>query len=258
MIPMIRDECRMQICAGIKSRNVHGVSFAFFLLILFFFSVPIGRANFSSQSQDSNSKPAPAPAPATQPPASTQPKPSNETPPQEVAPLKKAVRDKKVITEEDLTKPEKPLKLNKGDDEENNSICDLSCEAELKSQMGITRDRELEFRNQLTLVRSEIGNDRAWNSALDGALSAAGPYCDLQRQKAEILSKGDASEYARSMVNSRFAKQESDLSVQYRNYAGLAKQHIAAVQRFAPLRAAVMQYQLDDSTNRVCPDFNLP
>ena len=254
-IPMIRNSRRLEFFARAKFENARGAAFVFFFLTLFSLTVGASRGSSRLQSQDPNAKP--APAPAAQPAAPAQTKPSPETP-QDAAPLKKAVHEKKIITEEDLAKPAKPLKLSEGEDEESNSICDLSCEAELKSQMGISRDRELEFRNQLTLARNEIGNDRAWNSMLDDAFRAASSYCDVQRQKAEILSKGDSSEYARYMVNDRFAKKQSDLTVQYRNYAGLAKQHISVVQRFAPFRATVMQYQWNDLTNRACPDFQLP
>jgi len=223
------------------------------VFLLFKTHANLGGSSLPSQDPDSK----PAPAPAAQQPATATSKLPTETP-KDSAPLKKAVHDKKVITEEDLAKPEKPLKFSDADEEENSAICDLSCEAELKSRMGITHDRELEFRNQLTLARNEIANDHAWNSMLDGALHAASSYCDLQRQKAEILSKGDASDLARSMVNSRYANRERDLSLQYRNSAGQVTQRISAVQRFAPLRASVMQYQWDDSINRACPDFRLP
>jgi hypothetical protein len=254
MIPMIHDG-RRQFPVARQIHLARTAPFAsLFLTFLFFGALP-SHGISQPQSQDPNSKPGPAPA---QPPvASAQSKAPAETP-QEVPPLKKAVHEKKVITEDDLAKPEKPLKFSEADEEENHSICDLECEAELKAEMGVARERELEFRNQLTLARNEIGNDRAWNSALDGAVRAASSYCDIQRQKAEILSKGDSSSYASYMVNDRFAKKQSDLTVQYRNYAGLAKQHIDAVRRFAPFRATVMQYQWNDLTNRACPDFNLP
>jgi len=255
MILKTRDSETGELFARPKCENACAIPLALWFLIVLLSCAVAARAGSLYQSQDPNSKP--APAPATQPNSSAQPKASAATP-QDAAPLKKAVHEKKVITEEDLAKPEKPVSLNEGDDEENNSICNLSCEAELKSQMGIGRDRELEFRNQLTLARNEIGNDRAWNSALDGAFRAASSYCDIQRQKAEILSKGDSSSYASYMVNDRFAKQLSDLTVQYRNYSGLAKQHMSAVERFAPFRATVMQYQWNDLTNRACPDFQLP
>ncbi|HXY23500.1 MAG TPA: hypothetical protein VEI73_02545 [Candidatus Acidoferrum sp.] len=255
LIPMIHDARRLEFFARPKSKNARVAALVFSFLILFSFNVASSRAGRPRQSQDPNSKP--APAPAAHPVAPAQTKPSSETA-QEAAPLKKAVHEKKVITEEDLAKPGKPLKLSEGEDEESNSICDLSCEAELKAQMGVTKDRELEFRNQLTLARNEIGNDRAWNSMLDDAFRAASSYCDVQRQKAEILSKGDSSGYARYMVNDRFAKKQSDLTVQYRNYADLAKQHISVVQRFASFRATIMEYQWNDLTNRACPDFQLP
>jgi hypothetical protein len=255
MILKIHDSERGEFFACPKCENTRAVPLALWFLTLLLSCAVAARASSPQQSQDPNSKP--APAPAAQANSSPQPKNSAETQ-QGAPPLKKAVHERKVITEDDLAKPEKPVSLSEGDDEENNSICDLSCEAELKSQMGIARGRELEFRNQLTLARNEIGNDRAWNSALDGAFRAGSSYCDIQRQKAEILSKGDSSSYASYMVNNRFAKQQSDLSVQYRNYAGLAKQHISAVERFAPFRATVMQYQWSDLTNRACPDFRLP
>jgi len=253
MIPMIRNARGASFRVPAKRSGARVLVLGFLALLLS--SAFASRAGSLPQAQDANSKP--APAPSAQPASSTQSKTSAGTP-QEGTPLKKAVHEKKVITEEDLAKPKQPLNLNEGDDEENNSICGLSCEAALKSQMGIGRDRELEFRNQLTLARNEIGNDRTWNSDLDGAFHAGSSYCDIQRQKAEVLSKGDANDYARQMVNDRFAKKQSDLSVQYRNYAGLAKQHIDAVRRFAPFRATVMQYQWDDLTNRACPDFRLP
>jgi hypothetical protein len=223
------------------------------LLTFLFFSVLAGRAGSRPQSQDPNS----ALASAAKQTAPAQTRPSTEAQ-KDATPLKKAVHEKKVITEEDLAKPEKPLKFSEADEEENNPLCDLSCEAELKAEMGITPDREIEFRNQLTLARHEIGNDRVWNSNLQGALTAASLYCDLQRQKELILSKGDTSDYTRNAVNSRFAERERDLSSQYRNYSGLVTQQITAVQRFAPFRATIMQYQWNDSTHRACPDFKLP
>ena len=211
-------------------------------------------AGTSPQLQDPNGKP----APAAQPPAATTAKPQTDAQ-KDAAPLKKAVRNKRVLTEDDLAKPPEPIALNNLDEgEENNSICDLSCEATLKAEFGFTSGRDLEFRTQLTVARNEISNDHAWNSLLQNATTAAGQYCDLQRQKAEILGKGDASDYARSLVNSRYANRERDLSAQYRNNEGLVEQRIAAIRRFAPLRGSVMQYEWTDFANRACPDFKLP
>ncbi|HYL82810.1 MAG TPA: hypothetical protein VE263_01140 [Candidatus Angelobacter sp.] len=224
----------------------------FLASVFVLFKAHASLASVSSSSQDSNSKPAPSAQQAA-------PTPSQPATPKDSPPLKKAVREKKVLTEDDLAKPAAPIALNNLDEgEENNSICDLSCEAALKAELGFTRERELEFRTQLTIARNEISNDHAWNSALQSGTTAAGQYCDLQRQKAEILSKGDASGYARDMVNSRYATRERDLTSQYRNFKGLVDQRIAAVQRFARLRGSVMQYEWNDFVNRACPDFRLP
>ena len=135
---------------------------AFVLSFVFLVFTPsrASAAAFLQQSQDSK----PAPAPAAQQPAPASPKPSGETP--KDAKLKQGVHKKKVITEDDLAKPAERVSLSDADGEENNSICDLSCEAELRAEMGITPDRELEFRNQLTLARNEISNDHSWNSLL--------------------------------------------------------------------------------------------
>jgi hypothetical protein len=142
--------------------------------------------------------------------------------------------------------------------EENNPTCDLSCEEELRAQLGFGPEREAEFRNQLTLARHEIAYDRVWNYTLQSDLQAAGDYCDIQRQKAQILGKGAASSYLRDSVNSRFAERERKLISQYKNSAGLLTQRIQAVQRFAPFRATVMQHQVSEATARVCPDYTLP
>jgi len=123
----------------------------------------------------------------------------------------------KVITEDDLVKPPKPISLRDLDGEENNPVCDLSCEAILRGQWGYSPEREAEFRNQLTLARHEIATDRVWNDALQSALRAAGDYCDIQDQKAKILGKGNAAPYIRDSVNSRFAERERKLALQYRS-----------------------------------------
>jgi|SRR5437016_6883861 len=174
------------------------------------------------------------------------------------SPLQKAVHQKKVITEDDLAKPTKAISVGDLEGEENNPTCDLSCEAELRSQIGLGPEREAQFRNQLTLARHEIGDDRAWNSTLQAALQAAGLYCDLQRQKAQIVSKGVVSQPIRDSVGSRFAERERNVISQYKNSASLLTQRIQVVQRFASFRATVMQYQWSEATTRVCPDYTLP
>jgi len=211
-------------------------------------------AGASAQAQDPSSKP----TQAAQQPAATPAKPPTDAQ-KDNAPLKKAIREKKVLTEDDLAKPAEPIPLkdlNEG--EENNSICDLSCEATLKAEFGFTREQDLEFRTQLTIARNDISNDHEWNSVLEGARTAAGQYCELQRQKAEILGNGNVSEYERSLVNARYATRERSLTEQYRNNKGIVEQRIAAVRRFAPLRGSVMQYEWADFANRACPDFQLP
>lgn len=197
----------------------------------------------------SSENPSAKPAPAAQQPAAT----SNDS-----KPLQKAVHEKKVITEDDLAKPAKPISLKDLDGEENNPVCDLSCEAILREQWDYGPEREAEFRNQLTLARHEIAFDRAWNNHLELSLKALGDWCDIQRQKAQILGKGNVAPYTRDSVNSRFYEREQKLILQHRNESGLLTQRIQAIQRFAPFRATLMQYQVSEATTRVCPDFTLP
>lgn len=206
-------------------------------------------------SQDPNVKPAPAPAAQQPPPVSSTPSPAT---PNDSTSLQKAVHQKKVLTEDDLAKPAKPISLNDLEGEENNPICDLNCEAELRAAMGFGPEREAEFRNQLTLARHEIVNDKVWNYTLQSALQAAGDYCDIQRQKAKILGNGTVAPYTRDTVNSRFADREHKLILQYRNSSGLLTQRIQTVQRFASFQATVMQHHLSEATARVCPDYTLP
>jgi hypothetical protein len=253
MIPSPRQPHHTRVFARTQFSTACACALLFLASILLLLKTHTSLAGASPQSQDPCAKP----APVSQKPAATPTKPQAEAR-KDAAPLKKAMREKKVLTEDDLTKPAEPMVNNLDEGEENNSICDLSCEAALKAEFGFTRDRDLEFRTQLTIARNEISNDHAWNSVLQSATTVAGQYCDLQRQKAEILGKGDASDYARSLVNSRYATRERDLTAQYRNNKGLVEQRIAIVQRFAPLRGSVMQYEWNDFANRACPDFRLP
>jgi len=212
---------------------------------------------FAAQSQSSdNSAAKPAPAQGIQQAAapSSNPEPAKSGD----KPAKKPAHQKKVITEDDLVKPAKPVSLNDADSEENNPICDLSCEQVLRGQWGYGPDREGEFRSQLTLARHEISYDRVWNGHLGAALQALGDWCDIQRQKAQILGKGDAAYYARDSVNSRFAEREQKLVLQHRNESGYMTQHIEAIQRFAPFRATLMQYEVSEATTRVCSDYTMP
>ena len=255
MTPPIRDVCLTRFPGRVPFASVRGAHY-FFISVLLLIAVSCAAvAAPPQQSQDPSAKPAPIPAaPQSSTPASN---PSLHTS-TEQTPLQKAVHQKKVITEDDLAKPAKVISLSDLEGEENNPTCDLSCEAELRSQMGFGPEREAEFRNQLTLARHEIGDDKVWNSTLQAALQTAGLFCDLQRQKAQIFSKGIVSQPIRDSVNSRFAERERNLFSQYKNSAGLLTQRVQTVQRFAPFRATVMQYQWNEATARVCPDYTLP
>ena len=243
MMPMIREVCRIRFPERMFLASARGAHYFVAFVLL-----PITGSCVAAplqHSQDPTAKP-------TQ--ASSNPSPHRST---ESTPLQKAVHQKKVITEDDLAKP-MVISLGELEGEENNPTCGLSCEADLRSQMGFGPEREAEFRNQLTLARHEIGDDKVWNSTLQAALQAAGLFCDLQRQKAQIFSKGVVSQPIRDSVNSRFAERERNLITQYKNSAGLLSQRVQTVQRFAPFRATVMQYQWNEATARVCPDYTLP
>ena len=245
MIQQTRDLCRIGFAP--RTLPVFARSANYFLLVvLLFITGSCATVAAPMQSADNpNAKPAPA---TQQPPAA-----SNDT-----TPLKNAVHQKKVITEDDLSKPSKPISLKDLDGEEDNPVCDLSCEEQLRDQMGYGPEREAEFRNQMTLARHEIAVDKIWNSHLDSALQAVGGYCDIQRQKAQILGNGVVPQYTRDSVNSRFAERERKFVLQHREAGGYLNQRIQAVQRYAPFRATVMQYYLSEATTRACPDYSLP
>lgn len=256
MTPPIPEFCRMPFSRRMRrqaSARCARYRLVFVLLACAGSSVT-AAAHFQS-SQDPNAK-TPQPPAAQQPPqASPTPAPATSN---NSTPLKKAVHQKKVITEEDLTKPPKRISLSDLEVEENNSICDLNCEAQLRSEMGFGPEREAEFQNQLTFARNEIVNDKVWNYTLQNALQTAGDYCDIQRQKAKILGNGTVAQYTRASVNSRFADRERKLNLEYRNSTGLLNQHIQTIQHFAQFRATVMQHHLSEATTRVCPDYTLP
>jgi hypothetical protein len=254
MTPLIRDVCRIRFPGRMPFTSVCGALYFFTFVLLLIAVSCVAVAAPPQQSQDQSAKSAPVPAQQSSTAASN-PSPHTST---ERTPLQKAVHQKKVITEDDLAKPAKVISLSDLEGEENNPTCDLSCEAELRAQMGFGPEREAEFRNQLTLARNEIGDDRVWSTTLQDALQAASGYCDIKRQVEKIVGKGMVSEYIRNDVHSRFADREGKLTSQYRNSAGLLTQRIQTVQRFAPLRATVMQYQWTEGTARVCPDYTLP
>lgn len=255
MTPLIRDVCRIRFPERMPLASMRGAHYFFSIVLLLIAVSCMAVAAPPQQSQDPSAKPAPVPAAQQSSTPASNPSPHTST---EQTPLQKAVHQKKVITEDDLAKPAKIISLNDLEGEENNPTCDLSCEAELRAQLGFGPEREAEFRNQLTLARHEIGDDRVWSTTLQDALQAASGYCDIKRQIEKVVGKGVVSEYIRNDVHSRFADREGKLSSQYRNSAGLLTQRIQAVQRFAPFRATVMQYQWNEATARVCPDYTLP
>jgi hypothetical protein len=255
MIQLTPDLCRKWFAPRMRFAPARSASYFLGLVLLFLTASCASIAAPMQSSENPSAKPAPIPA-AQQPPA-TSPT-SSPAASADSKPLQKAVHQKKVITEEDLAKPAKPISLSDLDGEENNPVCDLSCEAILRGQWGYGPEREAEFRNQLTLARHEIAADRVWNDALQSALRAAGDYCDIQDQKAKILGKGNAAPYVRDNVNSRFAERERKLALQYRESMGLLTQRREAIQRFASFRAIVMQYQVSEAAARVCRDYPLP
>ena len=229
MTPLIRDVCRIRFPGQMPFASVRGAHY-FFTIILLLIAVSCMAVAAPPQSQDPSAKPAPVPVAQQSSTPASNPYPHHST---EQTPLQKAVHQKKVITEDDLAKPAKVISLDDLEGEENNPTCDLSCEAELRAQLGFGPEREAE-------------------------LQAASGYCDIKRQIEKIVGKGVGSEYIRNDVHSRFADREGKLSSQYRNSAGLLTQRIQVVQRFAPFRATVMQYQWNEATARVCPDYTLP
>lgn len=255
MIQLTRDLCRKGFAP--RTRFALARSAGYFLGLLLLFLV-VSYASVAAPMQSSeNPSVKPAPVPAAQQPPATSPT-SSPAASTDSKPSQKTAHQKKVITEDDLVKPPKPISLSDLEGEENNPVCDLSCEAILRGQWGYAPEREAEFRNQLTLARHEIAADRVWNDALQSALQAAGDYCDIQDQKAKILGKGNAAAYIRDNVNSRFAERERKLALQYRESMGLLTQRREAIQRFASFRASVMQHQVSEATARVCRDYPLP
>jgi hypothetical protein len=255
MTPLIPEFCRVRFSQRLSLAAARSIRY---FLAVFLFFVPSLYASAAPPFQSSENPGAkPAPVPGAQQPAAAAGTPSPATS-NDPEPLKKAVHQKKVITEDDLVKPAKPLTLSDLEDEENNPACNLSCEAELRRQMGFGPEREAEFRNQLTLARHEIDDDRVWNYNLQSAVQAAAGYCDIQRQVAKIVGKGAVSEYVRNDVLSRFAERQRNFILQYRNSTGLLTQRMQAVQRFAQFRATIMQHQMSEATTRACPDYPLP
>lgn len=258
MIQLIHDFCCPPLSRTRRARFAPARSLCLFLSTAMLFlmgALPSFAATPFQSSDNAGSRQAPAPAVQQSPAPASNPAP---TKPDDKNPSQKSVHQKKVLTEDDLTKPSKPISLHDLDGEENNPMCDLSCETMLRQQLGFGPEREAEFRNQLTLARHEISYDKIWNSHLGPELQAVGEWCEIQRQKAKILGNSAVASYTRDSVNSRFAEREQKLILQHRNESGYLTQHIESVQRFAPFRATVMQYQVSEATTRMCPDYTMP
>jgi hypothetical protein len=255
MIPQTRD-------AGPSSSRSRYFSLRKYLSVLALLLTSFTGASPAApaqQSQDASAKSSPAPGQQAQSPNSQQASPAPQPGSQAQAnPLKKAVDEKKVITEDDLTKPRKKISLSDLDGEENNPTCDLSCEEQLRGEFDYSPEREAEFQTLLTLTRHEIADDKDWNSRLREALQSAGGYCDIQRQKEEILGKGNAPQYVRNNVNERFGSKERAFVLQYREASGYMKQQMETVRRYSPFRATVMEYQWSEAAGRVCGGYALP
>jgi hypothetical protein len=247
MIPLIPDLCHMRFSQRMLSPRLRNTKHFLILFLLLMTASYASVAAPMQSSENPNAKPAPVPAAQRPPAAST-----------DTTSLQKAVHQKKVITEDDLSKPAKPISLKDLEEEENNPICNLSCEAILREQWRFGSEREAEFRNQLTLARHEITYDRVWNNHLESSLKALGDWCDIQRHKAQILGKGNVASYTRESVNTRFYEREQKLILQHRNEIGLLSQHIGAIQRFAGFRAALMEHEVGEATARGCPEYTIP
>lgn len=197
------------------------------------------------------STPARQQAPAQQAPTTSStpsPKAAGETP------LQKAVHQKKVITDDDLTQT--IVAGDKGTEADNDPYCDADCRDELRDEMGVAPEHELEFRNQLTLAEHEIAADSQWTSASHKASDAAQTYCTLETQKAELFSKGKSD--LNNQLNYFFTQREGKLRNDERAAEGELQHRIQEVGRLDSLKAAVMQQEWNAQLRRACPDGQLP
>src|SRR5438552_8989 len=130
MIPPIHDDSFVRFWPRMAVALLHNARSSFALASLFFLVSTASAGSPMPSSQDSSAKPAPAPSTQQSPAAPAKPSASAPTP------LQKAVHQRKVLTDEDLAKPPKVISLDDLEGEENNPLCDLSCEAELRAQFG--------------------------------------------------------------------------------------------------------------------------
>src|ERR1700719_4852481 len=132
MTLLIRDVCRAGFPGRMPLASMRGAHY-FFPIVLLLIAGSCMAVAAPPQSQDPSAKPAlvPIAQQSSTPVSNPSPHPSTEQ-----TPLQKAVHQKKVITEDDLAKPAKVISLSDLEGEENNPTCELSCEAELRDQLG--------------------------------------------------------------------------------------------------------------------------
>lgn len=225
-----------------------GLSFSCaFALTLFSFAF----AHRLQCSQDANAKPA-SPT-QSQAPSSTPAGSSSHA-----SPLKKAVRQKKVITEDDLAQPSKLKSDDVDEGEEDNPVCDYSCQSQMRIYLGFGHERDAEFQNQLMLARHDIAGDKQWLNLLDDARKTGAAYCVIEEQKVQVLGKGEVPQYTRDNVNAQFSDREGKLVQQFRTASALVTQHIQSIRGSANFRSTVMQYQWNGVLAHICPGHLLP
>src|SRR2546430_8178399 len=134
----IREVCRIRFPERMFPASARGAHYFVAFVLLLITGSCVDVAASLQHSQDPTSKPTHAAAAQQPPAASSNPSPHTST---ESTPLQKAVHQKKVITEDDLAKP-MVISLGELEGEENNPTCGLSCEADLRSQMGFGPERQ--------------------------------------------------------------------------------------------------------------------
>jgi hypothetical protein len=171
--------------------------------------------------------------------------------------LQKAVRAGKVITDDDLAQP---LIAPNGPDESRSTdpYCDADCRDQLRYQTGVQPGHDQEFRNHLTLAEHDVAGDHVWTAALRKALDAAQSYCQVEQQKAAVLSKGRASPYIAQNPSFELSEREKKLRYDEIMASGYVKDRIQQVQVFDGFRAALMQQIWSARVNGVCVGTPLP
>jgi hypothetical protein len=211
----------------------------------------------SDHADKSDLKPGPAQTAISQKDSSATGQASAKVAHEEDTQLQKAVRAGRVITDDDLaqalTAPNVPDESRSSD-----PYCDADSRDQLRYQTGVQPGHEQEFRNQLTLAEHDVAGDHVWTAALRKALDAAQSYCQVEQQKAAVLSKGRASPYIAANPSFQLSKREKKLRYDEIMAAGYVKERIQQVQVFDGFRAALMQQIWSTGANGVCPGTPLP